>query len=120
MTVEACIDACINQGNHIYAGLEDGTDCCKCAPRRSPQGAFKFRYVDQMFWMPPDCGDVLTPDAVTAPASKCYLNCGGDSTENCGSNDYLSLYWSGKSPIKPGLVENVPSAPLWSLLGCYR
>ncbi|KAF8264722.1 hypothetical protein EI94DRAFT_1737707 [Lactarius quietus] len=34
MMVEFCVSICQNQ-NHIYAGVEDGTDCCKCMSGRS-------------------------------------------------------------------------------------
>ena len=31
MTVEECVGYCSNPTAHVYAGLENGTDCCKCA-----------------------------------------------------------------------------------------
>jgi hypothetical protein len=97
----------------VSASLDDGL-------RRARSKFRGFVGLITSFWMPPDCGDILTPGATTAPAENCDSNCGGDSTENCGGSDNLSLYWSGKSPIQPALVESVPSAPLWNLLGCYR
>jgi len=74
-----------------------------------------------MFWMPPpDCGDALTRGAALAATSNCDSNCGGDSTEICGGNDCLSLYWNGQPPSKPTLVLGVPSDLSWELLGCYK
>ena len=39
MTVGWCVGHCISEGL-IYAGLENGVDCCKSTPTASPEGRF--------------------------------------------------------------------------------
>ena len=34
MTIEICVNYC-NNLHHIFAGLENGEDCCECTSRRS-------------------------------------------------------------------------------------
>ena len=42
MTVELCVNLCQNF-THIYAGVENGTDCCKCMSEHYLQGALQLR-----------------------------------------------------------------------------
>lgn len=73
------------------------------------------------FWMPPDCGNVLTPGAIPASSSNCDSVCVGNSSEICGGSVYLSLYTNGQPPQpQPTVVLDVPSATSWEFVGCLK
>ena len=120
MTVENCIAFCRSRGT-IYAGVENGQDCCKCTSRRFLQGVLQFRgsrLFHHTFWVP-DCGNVTTVGAKSAPLSDCGTRCVGDHSEMCGGSDRLNLYRSaGATP--PPQPTIVPTVGWWSYGGCYR
>jgi len=94
MTTEECVGICSNPSPHVYAGLENGTDCY--------------------------CGNVLTPGSVQTSPSNCASPCVADSNEICGGDSYLSLYWNGAPPgPQPTIVKSVPSAESWETAGCW-
>ena len=73
--------------------------------------------INLMFWIP-DCGNVLTPGAVSISASQCNSTCIGDYSETCGGPLSLDLYASGATPPpQPTYVQSVDS---WYYLGCFR
>jgi hypothetical protein len=39
MTVEACVNLCNGQ-NKVYAGVENGDECCECTSRRDASCGF--------------------------------------------------------------------------------
>jgi len=90
LTIEGCIGFCSN-ANGSYAGLENGMDC--------------------------HCGDALTNGSTKAPDSDCNSPCVGDSTEICGGNSSLSIYWDGADPVQPAIVQSVND---WRFQGCYN
>lgn len=53
MSVESCTSYC-NGENSIYAGVENGTDCCECMSRRCPSSQFRvlvlITYLDARLW----------------------------------------------------------------------
>ena len=95
MTVSICTESC-NDQNQSYAGLESGTQCCECISRRCPQGFLCFRdfVVLITYFGLPVCGNVLTDGATGSLAGDCRTPCIGDSSQYCGGNNSLSLYWN--------------------------
>jgi hypothetical protein len=66
----------------------------------------------------PDCGNMTTDTVRRAPPEDCNSMCTGDSSENCGSSDSLSLYWNGLPLLPyPTFVQNVGA---WVILACYK
>lgn len=120
MTVAACVNHCNTYGL-IYAGVENGVDCCKC--KRSPEGRTSARpvfvFFDLMLWIT-DCGNVLSIIAMNATDSDCNVPCAGDNTEMCGGSERLNLYWSGAGPPPPPTMVDTSSTGAWNLLGCYK
>ncbi|KAI9449322.1 WSC domain-containing protein [Lactarius psammicola] len=91
MTVDFCANIC-NGRKNIYAGVENGEDCCK-------------------LW------NVLTPGATSASSGDCNSKCVGDTNEICGGTNRLNLYWSGATPQpQPTFVPNVGR---WDYVGCF-
>ncbi len=119
MTVENCIAFC-NTRKTIFAGVENGQDCCKCTSRRFLQGVLQFvtlGYFHHTFWMP-DCGNVTTVGAKSAPPEDCNSKCVGNASETCGGSNRLNLYWTGATPPpQPAIVSSVGS---WSFQGCFK
>jgi len=75
------------------------------------------RYFNHMFWMP-DCGNVTTIGAKSAPPESCTSKCIGNASETCGGNDHLNLYWSGETPPpQPTFVGFVNG---WHYTGCFK
>ncbi|KAF8260922.1 WSC domain-containing protein [Lactarius quietus] len=92
MTVELCISLCKNEGINIFAGLEGGTDCY--------------------------CGSIFTSDTAEVSNSHCSIDCVGNTEQNCGGSDYLTIYWNGEPHPRPPTI--VPEVERWQLEGCYN
>jgi len=90
MMIGPCVNFC-NDRSHLYAGLENGTNC--------------------------HCGDLLTVNSKAEPSSDCNIKCGGDSKETCGGNERLDLWWSGSPP--PPQPTIVPVVKSWTAQGCF-
>ena len=68
-------------------------------------------------WMP-DCGNVLTVGAKSAPPEDCTSKCVGNASEICGGSNRLNLYWTGAPPPpQPTFVQNVDT---WNHVGCFK
>ena len=119
MTVENCIWFCRIRKT-IYAGVENGQDCCKDTSRRCLQGVLQFRdsrLFSSHVWVP-DCGNLTTVGSTRRPPSDCSSKCAGNASETCGGNNRLNLYWSGATPPpQPTFVKSVGS---WTYLGCFK
>lgn len=46
----------------------------------------------------------------------CDLPCTGNTSETCGGEDFLNLFYSGG--VEPGIVQNVGTTG-WTYEGCY-
>ncbi|USW48743.1 Putative carbohydrate-binding WSC, PAN/Apple domain, alpha/Beta hydrolase [Septoria linicola] len=78
-TIELCTQTCADAGNTI-AGLENGNQCF--------------------------CGKALGYMATQVIESSCSAPCSGNSTQNCGGSNRLSIFSAGR----PALLE-APSTP---------
>ncbi|OSX63499.1 hypothetical protein POSPLADRAFT_1045823 [Postia placenta MAD-698-R-SB12] len=76
---------------YVYAGVEYGDTCF--------------------------CGNGIDNQGVPADSSNCDIACTGDSSETCGGDYYLDIYWSGDPPPPPPVT--VYQVGHWVLLGCY-
>ncbi|KAF9819402.1 hypothetical protein IEO21_02145 [Rhodonia placenta] len=92
MTIESCIEFCGDQdGLYVYAGVEDGQQC----------------------W----CGNGIENLGEPAASSNCDMACTGDSSEICGGDYYMNIYWSRIPPPPPPVT--VYQVGYWVSLGCY-
>ncbi|KAF9005041.1 copper radical oxidase with WSC domains [Cyathus striatus] len=90
MTVEACINFCI-QDDFVFAGTEFGGECY--------------------------CGNAIANGGTQAPDTDCNTACTGNSNELCGAGGRLNLFWSGVPPPPPPVIN--PGIGNWTSLGCY-
>ncbi|KAI1266095.1 WSC domain-containing protein [Xylariaceae sp. FL1019] len=91
LTVESCTAACISQGYKL-AGMEYGVQCY--------------------------CGNTLTSKAEQTINRSCNTACGGNSTQQCGGSNRLSV-WGTTKPTD----DAKPTAPTtigdYEYAGCY-
>jgi len=108
MTVKNCVAFC-NTQKHIYAAR-----MAKIVVSAHLSVAFKgssslvtLCSFHLTFWMP-ECGNVTTIGAKSAPPSDCNSKCIGNASETCGGINCLNLYWSGATPPpQPTIVQTV-------------
>lgn len=129
MTVGWCVGYCVGL-DLIYAGLEGGTTCCECTPRRLLMDRLQFEalgpysfFFDHTLRIA-DCGNELSQLAQNATQTDCDVPCAGDSTEMCGAVDpspRLSLYCNlSATPPPPPSISQIDSTGTWNYLGCYK
>ncbi|KAL3421446.1 WSC domain-containing protein [Phlyctema vagabunda] len=92
-TVESCVSACVGLG-YTIAGLEYSSQCF--------------------------CDNALHNGATSAPETRCNMACAGNSKENCGAGDILSIYNTGTLTVfqpPASQADNLPGN--WVYQGCY-
>jgi Glyoxal oxidase N-terminus/WSC domain len=90
MTDQSCVAFCIQNG-YNYAGTEYASECF--------------------------CGDKLSSQSTLAAAADCNMGCSGKNTTQCGGPNRLTVFWNGKAPATPAVMNS--GAGGWSSLGCY-
>jgi hypothetical protein len=86
MTVENCVNFC-NTQNFIYAGVENGQECCKWHFRSSPTCDACLLTV-----LLKDCGTAIANDGTPTSQTDCSAVCSGNSSEFCGGPNRLNVY----------------------------
>ena len=120
MTDESCVAFCTT-GGFIFAGTEYAQECCEFSANcHVPHPLITYHSIlnGQIISTDTklDCGNYLAPGSSNATATDCNMACTGNSSEQCGGPNRLSLFWNGTHSSPP--VAN-PGAGLWALLGCY-
>ncbi|KAG8843335.1 hypothetical protein FRB96_004093 [Tulasnella sp. 330] len=97
MTPAVCKAYCASQGNYLFYGLENATECY--------------------------CGQALIPNTPIA-ASNCQSKCAGDQTQLCGgSNWQVAVYQNGGSGTTTSTSTSATAtstSTVWTLMGCYQ
>lgn len=93
LTVESCIQSCINQG-HGVAGMEYSIQCF--------------------------CGDyIVNGGALASSDSECNMPCSGNSNEICGAGNRMSIYANGTLQIyQPPATQTTGLPGQWQYQRC--
>ncbi|KAJ6475652.1 WSC domain-containing protein [Mycena vulgaris] len=86
MTIESCLVFCTS-GGFNFAGVEFGSECY--------------------------CDYALQDSGTLTSQENCNMACSGDSTELCGSGNFVDIYWNGILPA------NSPIVGTWKYNGCF-
>ncbi|KAJ6475668.1 beta-1,3 exoglucanase precursor-like protein, partial [Mycena vulgaris] len=86
MTVESCLAFCTSTGFN-FAGVEFGSECY--------------------------CDYALQASGTLTSQGNCDTPCSGNSTELCGSGNFVDVYWNGILPANPQTVGS------WEYNGCF-
>ncbi|KAF2100795.1 copper radical oxidase [Rhizodiscina lignyota] len=92
MTIESCVDACINLGYSV-AGMEWGVQCF--------------------------CDNFVHNGGNQTDDSECNMPCGGDANELCGQGNRLSVYSNATLQIfQPPTAQMTDLPGDWQYVGC--